>query len=103
MMELALRSLLPSATWSLLTLSPSKASIVKEVLLSVLFQQFIISPNPRDPKSNPKDVEDLLTTNSSLMTIVDPRPENIEVYQPFLDSGEGLLDAFLQIQWWVFW
>ena len=55
------------------------------------------------PKSSPKDMEDSLTTNSSLMTIVDPCPDNIEVYQPFLDSGEGLLDAFLQIQWWVFW
>ena len=65
--------------------------------------QFIFSPNPRNPKTNRKDVEDSLMTNSSLMTIVDPRPENIEVYQPFLDSGEGLLDVFLQTQWWVFW
>lgn len=82
---------------------PQQSQHSERSLLSVLFRQFIISPNPRNPKTNRKDVEDSLTTNSSLMTIVDPRPENIEVYQPFLDSGEGLLDVFLQTQWWVFW
>jgi hypothetical protein len=59
--------------------------------------RWFITPNPRDAAKNPGDEQDSLTTQSRLITLVDP---NLGISSDLsMASPDKLLNTFLETEW----